>query len=106
MSVVSKSFQWGDHKITLETGRIARQATGAVMAHMGDTTVLCTVVEGVKAARAAPFFPLTVNYREDLRRGQDPRWLLPPRGSPDREGDAHQPSHRPADSPVVPRRVS
>ena len=64
MSVVSKSFQWGEHTITLETGRIARQATGAVMAHMGDTTVLCTVV-GVKEARPGqPFFPLTVNYQE------------------------------------------
>ncbi|MEE4380780.1 MAG: polyribonucleotide nucleotidyltransferase [Pseudomonadales bacterium] len=64
MSVVSKSFQWGEHRITLETGRIARQATGAVMAHMDDTTVLCTVV-GVREARPGqPFFPLTVNYQE------------------------------------------
>jgi polyribonucleotide nucleotidyltransferase len=64
LSVVSKSFQWGDHRVTLETGRIARQATGAVMAHMNDTTVLCTVV-GVREARPGqPFFPLTVNYQE------------------------------------------
>ncbi|MEE4300188.1 MAG: polyribonucleotide nucleotidyltransferase [Pseudomonadales bacterium] len=64
MSVVSKSFQWGDHKITLETGRIARQATGAVMAHMGETTVLCTVVGNREARPGQPFFPLTVNYQE------------------------------------------
>jgi polyribonucleotide nucleotidyltransferase len=64
LSVVSKSFQWGEHRITLETGRIARQATGAVMAHMGDTTVLCTVVGNKEARPGQPFFPLTVNYQE------------------------------------------
>ncbi|HSG88683.1 MAG TPA: polyribonucleotide nucleotidyltransferase [Pseudomonadales bacterium] len=64
MSVVSKSFKWGDHKVTLETGRIARQATGAVMASMGDTIVLCTVVGNKEARPGQPFFPLTVNYQE------------------------------------------
>jgi polyribonucleotide nucleotidyltransferase len=64
LAVVSKSFQWGDHKITLETGRIARQATGAVMARMDDTVVLCTVVGNREARPGQPFFPLTVNYQE------------------------------------------
>ena len=64
LSVVAKSFQWGDHKVTLETGRIARQATGAVMAHMGDTTVLCTAVVVKEPRPGAPFFPLTINYEE------------------------------------------
>ena len=44
MNVVKKTFQYGDHEITLETGRIARQASGAVMVTMGNTSVLCTVV--------------------------------------------------------------
>ena len=64
MSAVAKSFQWGDHRITLETGKIARQATGAVMAHMDNTTVLCTVVGMKDAKPGQPFFPLTVNYQE------------------------------------------
>ena len=42
MSLVRKEFQYGDHKVVLETGEIARQADGAVMVNMGDTVVLCT----------------------------------------------------------------
>ncbi len=64
MSVVTKSFQWGEHRITLETGRVARQATGAVLARMDDTVVLCTVVAARDARPGQPFFPLTVNYQE------------------------------------------
>ncbi len=64
MSVVTKSFQWGDSRITLETGQIARQATGAVVARMDDTVVLCTVVSNREAKPGQPFFPLTVNYQE------------------------------------------
>ena len=44
MNVVTKTFQYGGQEVTLETGRIARQASGAVMATMGTTSVLCTVV--------------------------------------------------------------
>ncbi|BBK35284.1 polyribonucleotide nucleotidyltransferase [Allostella sp. ATCC 35155] len=55
---------WGGRKLVLETGKVARQADGAVMATYGETTVLCTVV-GVKQPRpGADFFPLTVNYQE------------------------------------------
>lgn len=57
-------FSLGDHSITLETGRIARQATGSVMAHMDDNTVLCTVVAAKEAAPNQSFFPLTVDYLE------------------------------------------
>lgn len=64
MNPIIKQFQYGQHTVTLETGAIARQATGAVMASMDDTTVLVTVV-GKKEARAdVDFFPLTVNYQE------------------------------------------
>ncbi len=64
MNPVSKSFQYGKHTITLETGRIARQATGAVLCSMDDTMVLCTVVARKKAKPGQDFFPLTVNYQE------------------------------------------
>jgi polyribonucleotide nucleotidyltransferase len=64
LNPVTKTFQFGEQKVTLETGRIARQATGAVLVTMGNTVVLCTAV-GVKQARAGQaFFPLTVNYQE------------------------------------------
>ena len=59
-----QTFQFGDHTVVLETNRIARQATGAVMATMGDTVVLCTVVANRKANPGQDFFPLTVNYQE------------------------------------------
>ena len=64
MNVVKKTFQYGDHEITLETGRIARQATGSVMVTMGSTSVLCTVVAEQKAKPGQPFFPLSVHYIE------------------------------------------
>jgi len=61
---VKKEFQYGEHKVTLETGEIARQASGAVMTSMGDTTVLVTVVAAKEAAEGRDFFPLTVDYQE------------------------------------------
>ena len=64
MNVVKKTFQYGDHEVTLETGRIARQATGSVMVIMGSTSVLCTVVAEQKAKAGQAFFPLSVHYIE------------------------------------------
>jgi polyribonucleotide nucleotidyltransferase len=59
-----KELDWGGRKLILETGKIARQADGAVIARYGDTIVLCTVV-GVKSSKPGQdFFPLTVNYQE------------------------------------------
>lgn len=64
MTPITKTFQYGQHTVTLETGVIARQATAAVMASMDDTSVLVSVV-GKKDAKAdQDFFPLTVNYQE------------------------------------------
>ena len=61
---VKKTFQYGRSTVTLETGRIARQATGAVMVTMDDTVVLCTVVARKEANPNQPFFPLSVHYQE------------------------------------------
>jgi len=61
---IKKSFQYGDHTVTLETGEIARQASGAVMVSMGDTVVLVTAVAQKTAVEGRDFFPLTVNYQE------------------------------------------
>ncbi|MGW8247695.1 MAG: polyribonucleotide nucleotidyltransferase, partial [Acidiferrobacterales bacterium] len=64
MAKVSKSFQYGNQTVTLETGEIARQASGAVMASMGDTMVMATVVAMKEARPGQDFFPLTVDYQE------------------------------------------
>ncbi len=64
MTAIKKEFQFGDHKVTLETGEVARQADGAVMINMGDTVVLCTVVGAKQAMEGRDFFPLTVDYQE------------------------------------------
>ncbi len=61
---VTKTFQWGQHTVTLETGEIARQSTGAVMVSMEDTVVLATVVAKTDAKAGQDFFPLTVDYIE------------------------------------------
>ncbi len=61
---VSKTFQYGQHKVTLETGEIARQSTGAVLVSMDDTVVLATVVAQDDARAGQDFFPLTVDYIE------------------------------------------
>jgi polyribonucleotide nucleotidyltransferase len=61
---IRKTFQYGQHSVTLETGEIARQADGAVMVNMGDTVVLVTVVAERKAMEGRDFFPLTVDYQE------------------------------------------
>ena len=64
MNPVIKTFEYGNQTVTLETGRIARQATGAVMVSMGKTSVLCTVVGAKKAKAGQDFFPLSVHYVE------------------------------------------
>ncbi|HEY9511275.1 MAG TPA: polyribonucleotide nucleotidyltransferase [Rhodanobacter sp.] len=64
MAKVTRSFQYGSHEVTLETGEIARQASGAVIVSMGGTVVLVSVVAAAKAREGQDFFPLTVDYQE------------------------------------------
>ncbi|HXE75052.1 MAG TPA: polyribonucleotide nucleotidyltransferase [Candidatus Xenobia bacterium] len=64
MSHVKKTLTWGRHRLTLETGEIARQATGAVLVNMEDTVVLVTVVGNREADPSRDFLPLTVDYQE------------------------------------------
>ncbi len=63
-NIVRKEIQWGDETLTLETGKIARQADGAVLATYGETTVLAAVVFEKKPKVGFDFFPLTVHYQE------------------------------------------
>jgi polyribonucleotide nucleotidyltransferase len=64
LKIVRKTVQYGDHTLTLETGEIARQASGAVMVSMDDTVVLVTAVGKKDASPGQDFFPLTVDYQE------------------------------------------
>jgi polyribonucleotide nucleotidyltransferase len=64
VSAFKKSFQYGAHTLTIETGEMARQASAAVVVSLGDTVVLCTAVAAKQAAPGRDFFPLTVNYQE------------------------------------------
>jgi polyribonucleotide nucleotidyltransferase len=63
-NIVKEEFDWGGRKLTLETGRIARQADGAVLATCGETVVLATAVGAQSPREGVDFFPLTVNYQE------------------------------------------
>lgn len=63
-TIYRKEMEWGSTTLTMETGKIARQADGAVVITMGGTSVLCTVVGAKKAKPGQDFFPLTVNYQE------------------------------------------
>jgi polyribonucleotide nucleotidyltransferase len=84
-----KEMEWGGKTLILETGKVARQADGAVVASYGDTVVLATVVGAKTAKPGQDFFPLTVNYQEKFfaagripggffkREGRPTRSLLP-----------------------------
>ncbi len=77
------SFQYGDLTVTLETGRMARQADGAVLVSMGETTVLATVVAAKEVKEGQDFFPLTVNYQEKAyAAGKIPGGFLKREGRP------------------------
>ena len=61
---ITKEIQWGGATLSMKTGKVARQADGAVMVSMGNTVVLCTVVSAKTVKEGISFFPLTVHYRE------------------------------------------
>ena len=62
--IFRKELDWGGTRLVLETGKVARQADGAVMVSIGETTVLCTAVAAQTVKPGQDFFPLTVNYQE------------------------------------------
>ena len=66
MAKITKEIQFGEHKLVIETGEIARQAHGAVFASMNGTQVLVTVVGRKEGAEKNSFFPLTVVYQEKM----------------------------------------
>src|ERR1700692_4315832 len=105
-------LDWGGRKLVLESGRIARQADGAVLATYGETTVLATVVSAKEPRPGLDFLPLTCNYQEKIYaagripgRGPHPRRLFQAGRPPDRKGDAGLAPDRPPGAAAVRRRL-
>ncbi|KAF1687767.1 polyribonucleotide nucleotidyltransferase [Pseudoxanthomonas broegbernensis] len=69
MAKITKTFQYGKHTVTLETGEVARQASGAVIVKMDDTVLLVSAVAAKSAREGQDFFPLTVDYQEKFYAG-------------------------------------
>ena len=102
----SVEIEWAGRPLILETGKIARQADGAVLATYGETVVLATVVSMKEPKPGLDFFPLTVNYQEKTyAAGKIPGGYFKREGRPEREGDAGFPPHRPPDPPALCRRL-
>ncbi len=81
--IAKKSFQYGAHTVTIETGEIARQASGAVIVNMEDTVVMVAVVAAKTAKPGQDFFPLTVDYMEKTyAAGKIPGGFLKREGRP------------------------
>ena len=100
-----EELDWCGRRLTLETGRMARQADGAVLATWGETTVLATVVAAKEAKPGQDFFPLTVHYQEKaFAAGRIPGGYLKREGRPVRPRNADLPPDRSADPPAVSRR--
>ena len=90
MAKITQSFQYGSHTVTLETGEIARQASGACLASMGDTVVLVTVVAQREPMPGKGFLPDDGRLPgTHLRRGTHSRRLLQTRRPAVREGNPH-----------------
>ena len=100
-------LDWGGRKLTLETGKVARQADGAVIATYGETTVIATVV-AAKAAEARHRLPAAHRqlHREILRGRPHSRRLLQARARSDRKGHADLAPDRPSDPSAVRRRLA
>ncbi|WP_394227812.1 polyribonucleotide nucleotidyltransferase [Pseudoalteromonas spongiae] len=100
MQPIIKKFQFGQHEVTLETGAVARQADAAVIASIGDTAVLVSVVGKREAAPGQDFFPLTVNYQERMyAAGRIPGGFLKREGRP---SDGETLTARLIDRPIRP----
>ena len=99
-NITREEIEWAGRKLVLETGKVARQADGAVMATYGGTTVLCTVVAEKKAKADIDFFPLTVHYQEKaFAAGKIPGGFLRREGKP---ADSESLKSRLIDRPIRP----
>lgn len=97
------SIELAGKTLTLETGRIARQADAAVLATYGETVVLCAVTAAKSVKEGQDFFPLTVHYQEKFSAaGRIPGGFFKRERGGDRKGNAYQPPDRPPRAAAVP----
>ena len=81
LKATKKTIQYGEHQLSIETGEIARQASGAVLVSLGETVVMVTVV-GKKEATRTRFLPIDSRLqRKNLRRRKNSRWIFKKRSS-------------------------
>ncbi len=94
----------GSQELIIETGKLAKQADGAVTVQMGETIVFVAAVGAAKAKPGQEFFPLTVDYREKAAAaGKFPRRLFQTGRPSHGKGNSHLPPHRPPHSPALPQ---
>ena len=74
--VTTKSMQWGEETLTLETGKVARQADGSVIATLGETSVMANVTFAKQQKPDQDFFPLTVHYQEKYYARRKNPWRI------------------------------
>src|SRR5471030_1199727 len=91
---VSVSVEIGGKEISFETGKLAKQADGAVVVRSGDTVVLGTAQGRTEAREGADFFPLTVDIEERMYSREDPRWFLQAGRAPHGARNPHRPHDR------------
>ena len=97
-----KDITWGGRALSLQSGKIARQADGAVLATLGETKVLCTVVYEKTPKASLDFFPLSVHYQEkSFAAGKIPGGFFKREGRPAEKEILHLAPHRPADTAAV-----
>ena len=105
-NVIKKSIQWGEETLTLETGKVARQADGSVIATWAKPRVMANVTFAKEAKPGQDFFPLTVHYQEKYyAAGKIPGGFFKREGASDRKGDADLAPDRPSDPPAVRARL-
>ena len=106
MAMVKESMELGGKTLSIETGRVAKQADGSVLVQYGDTVVLVAVVAAPIVKEGQDFFPLTVDYREKTySAGQDPGRVFQARRQAEGQGNPHLPPDRPAAAAPVSRRL-
>src|SRR5260370_34740115 len=95
-----QEVMWGGRKLNLETGNVARQADGAMLATYGETVVLCAVTAAKSVKERQDFFPLTVHYQEKFSAaGRIPGGFFKrERGATENESLTSRPIHRPTSS--------
>ena len=106
-TIIKKSMSLAGRELSIETGHLAKQASGAVLVRYGDTVVLVTATTSKEPREGVDFFPLTVDYEEKMYAvGKIPGGFLRREGRCDGSSHTVCPSHRPSDPSALPKGLS